>query len=106
MTETLLDRIRGCLDAAMDYNKNDGEKPVALLWPDKQQQWGGVLEPLRETHRIVSFGDYDESAFIGPAYWLRCVVSGTIDPEGLGMILALVLDLLLILILIPNLVSF
>jgi len=83
MTETLLDRIRGCLDAAMDHNRNDGEKPVALLWPDKQQQWGGVLEPLRATHRIVSFGDYDESAFIGPAYWLRCVVSGTIDPEGL-----------------------
>ena len=83
MTETLLDRIRGCLDAAMGYNENDGEKPVALLWPDKQQQWGGVLEPLRETHRIVSFGDYDESAFIGPAYWLRCVVSGALDLVGL-----------------------
>jgi hypothetical protein len=84
MTETLLSQIRERVDAASEaFSVNEGEKPIALLWPDKARQWSDVVPLVRETHRVVTLGERDESAHSGPAYWVRCAIAGTVDLDGL-----------------------
>ena len=59
--------------------------PVALLWPDEGAQWKQVIDRIGEHLPIVTLGDYDPDARRGPAYWIRCVVAGTVDiglPDG------------------------
>lgn len=85
MTDTVLDRIVGAVHAALAYNANAHEVPVALLWPDEGAQWQPVIDRLGALMPVVSLGDYDPSARRGPGYWLRCVVAGTVDagiPDG------------------------
>ena len=85
MTDTVLDRIVASARAALAYNANAHEAPVALLWPDEGAHWQPVVERLSEHVPVVSLGDYDPAARRGPGYWIRCVVAGTVDaglPEG------------------------
>ena len=74
------------LDGRWSTTANVSVAPVALLWPDKARQWEPSIDSLRERLPIVSLGDYDPAARRGPAYWLRCVVAGTVDarrrPDG------------------------
>ncbi len=79
MSESVLDRLVAVLSNAMDYNAGAVEAPVALLWPDEARQWEPVIGPVGEHLPVVSLGDYDADARRGPAYWLRCVVAGTVD---------------------------
>ena len=79
MTDTVLDRIVAAVRAALAYNANAYEAPVALLWPDEGTQWRQVIDRLGQHVPIVSLGDYDSTARRGPAYWVRCVVAGTVD---------------------------
>jgi hypothetical protein len=84
VSETVLDRIVGCLRAALAHDPNVQEAPIALLWPDEGRQWQPVVERIGE-RLLVSLGEYDPAARQGPSYWLRCVVAGTIDaglPDG------------------------
>lgn len=59
----------------------DGQSaPVAILWPDPKEEWRGLLPILRDaTPELLVLGDYDPSAGVGPAIWLRCVVDGTLE---------------------------
>jgi hypothetical protein len=85
VSDTVLDGIVAAVRAAMAYNANAHVAPVALLWPDEGAQWQPVIDRLGEHLPIVSLGDYDPPARRGPAYWLRCIVAGTVDaglPEG------------------------
>jgi hypothetical protein len=85
VTDTVLDRIVAVVGAALEYNANAYEAPVALLWPDEGAQWQPVVDRLGEHVPIVSLGDYDPAARRGPGYWVRCVVAGTVDaglPDG------------------------
>jgi hypothetical protein len=85
MRETVLDRLVGCLRAALDYNTNASVQPVALLWPDETGQWSPVIRRIGERLPVVTLGRYDPEQRQGPAYWIRCVVARTIDvglPEG------------------------
>ena len=85
MSETLLDQIRQCIDtAAASYNPNESETPALMLWPDEGRQWQPIIDELRSSHSIIEHGDYDEALLQGPAYWIRCVVFGSIKPETLG----------------------
>ncbi len=85
MSETVLDRLVTCVSAALAYNANAFAEPVALLWPDEGAQWAPVMNQLSERLPIVSLGEFDPGGRRGPAYWVRCVVAGTVDaglPEG------------------------
>lgn len=85
MSETVLDRLVGCLQTALDYNANASVEPVALLWPDETGQWGPVIHRIGDRLPVVTLGEYDPERRQGPAYWIRCVVARTVDvglPEG------------------------
>ncbi len=85
MSDTVLDRVVACVRAALTYDPNVRVAPVALLWPDEGAQWTRVIDRIGEHLPVVSLGDYDPAARCGPAYWVRCVVAGTVDislPEG------------------------
>ncbi|MEO3810719.1 BREX-1 system phosphatase PglZ type B [Sphaerisporangium sp. B11E5] len=85
LSRTVLDNIIDCLNVAVAYNANVHEKPVALLWPDENAQWQQVIERISKRVPLISLGAYEPSRLRGPAYWIRCVVAGTLDvgvPEG------------------------
>ncbi len=81
MSETVLDRLVAALSDALAYNAGAYEAPIALLWPDEAGQWRSVIDRLGEHLPVVSLGDFDTAARRGPAYWVRCVVAGTVDAE-------------------------
>jgi hypothetical protein len=85
MRETLLDRLESTLRGALDYNENADVAPVVLLWPDRDAQFVDAAAALKPRLPLVTFGAFDERSATGPAYWLRCVIAGTIEadlPEG------------------------
>ncbi|HZJ48963.1 MAG TPA: BREX-1 system phosphatase PglZ type B, partial [Acidimicrobiia bacterium] len=89
MSETVLERLLVRLTEAFAYNANAHVAPVALLWPDGGSQWVTVVDRIRERLPFVSLGDYEPDARRGPAYWVRCVVMGTVDaglPDGLPIV--------------------
>jgi hypothetical protein len=79
VSDTVLDRIAASVRGALAYNANAHVAPVALLWPDEGGQWQPIIERLGEQLPLLSLGEYDPAARRGPAYWVRCVVTGTID---------------------------
>ena len=80
VSETVLDRVVGCLRAALDaFDPNVRVPPVALLWTDEGAQWAPIVPRIAERLPVVSLGAYEPEARRGPAYWLRCVVARTID---------------------------
>ncbi|MGI9189311.1 MAG: BREX-1 system phosphatase PglZ type B [Longimicrobiaceae bacterium] len=79
MTETLLDKLEESLRNALAYNANAKTAPVALLWPDRDRHFAAAAERLRSRLPLLTFGELDASRAQGPAYWLRCVIAGTVD---------------------------
>jgi len=56
--------------------------PVALLWPDPDAQWAGMVPLLRAAlPQFYVLGTCTPADRTGPAIWLRCVVDRTL-PEG------------------------
>lgn len=89
MSDTVLDRLVACLEAALDHNPNAHLAPVALLWPDEARQWEPVINRIASRLPLMRLGDFDPEAIQGPAYWIRCVVAGTVDaglPEGIPIV--------------------
>lgn len=84
MSETVLDRLVAALDGAARSDRNVFDPPVSLLWPDKERQWEGAIERLREQRRVVRLGSHQPGGGSGPAIWLRCVVAGTAVVDGPG----------------------
>ncbi|MDP8931427.1 MAG: BREX-1 system phosphatase PglZ type B, partial [Actinomycetota bacterium] len=81
MSETLLDQVETHLTAALAFNENAEVAPVALLWPDRDRHFAEAVEMLRPRMPILTLGELDEAGGVGPAYWLRCVIAGTVDVE-------------------------
>lgn len=79
MSETVLDRLLTRLAEALTYNANAQVAPAALLWPDDSSQWMPIISRIRERLPIVILGEYDPKSAQGPAYWIRCVVTGRVD---------------------------
>lgn len=89
MSETVLDRLAIALDEAASSDGNVFAPPVAVLWPDRSSQWAGSIARLRERRRLLTLGSHDPAQASGPAYWLRCVVAGTVEvdaPDGLPVV--------------------
>ena len=83
---TLLDALVSAVLRAGAYNKNDQAPPTVVLWTDKERQWEALLPQLRQ--RLPSLLTFDAAHFApaqrrGPAYWLRCMIAGTLPDDRL-----------------------
>ena len=80
---TFLDHLVEALETASDYNKQDLAPPAAVIWPDNERQWEGLLPRLHERSPIFTLGHYAPDERTGPAYWLRCIIARTIPHPSL-----------------------
>jgi hypothetical protein len=76
LTGTIADALAESLKAAGTYNQGDKAPPVAVLWPDPERQWAGVVAALRDKLPILTLGAFDEAADSGPGVWIRTVLGG------------------------------
>lgn len=81
MSQTLLDQVQAALVSAAGFNENAEVRPAALLWPDRDRQFEHAVGALSARLPVVRLGDYSPSDQTGPAYWLRCVIAGTVDVD-------------------------
>jgi hypothetical protein len=79
--KTLLDTLVEALQRAGTYNRNDQTAPAAVLWPDKERLWEPVIARLRTRLPLLTFGRYAPEQRSGPAYWLRCMIAGTLEDQ-------------------------
>lgn len=89
MSGSVFDRLVGRLREALDYNANAFAPPVALLWPDEGGLWQRIMSRVSRELPVLTLGPFDPEANRGPAYWIRCVVAGTIEtglPKGLPVV--------------------
>ena len=78
--DTIIERLKACIDAAAVYNPNDAVEPAAIIWTDSADQWSPVIPQLRRVlPHLLALGEYEREANTGPAIWLRCVVDGVVD---------------------------
>lgn len=82
---TLLVALVEALRRASIYNRNDQAAPAAVLWPDKERLWEPIIGRLRAQLPLLTFGPYLPEQRGGPAYWIRCMLAGTLAdrlPDG------------------------
>lgn len=76
--DELVQRVR----EAGAFASGDQAKPAAILWPDGEKRWLGILSELKSLlPELYSLGAYAPGDRSGPAIWLRCVEAGTEKPE-------------------------
>lgn len=76
--ERLAQRVRAVAEA---YTTGDQTPPAAILWPDGDRRWAGVLAELKTLiPELYVLGDFAPTDKTGPAIWLRCVEARTV-PE-------------------------
>lgn len=69
--------------ASSRVNKGVQAAPAVILWPDKERQWQNVVpQMLQELPELYILGPYEPERRIGPAIWLKCAVSRTLDVGG------------------------
>jgi hypothetical protein len=85
VTEQLfIDALVGALDSARRATGGAGYAPAAaLLWPDESREWEPLAELVSGRLAVLTLGQYDAGRNRGPAYWLRCIVDGSIRVERL-----------------------
>lgn len=73
----VIDALRDTIRLNATYNHDVQVAPFCILWPDKDEQWKASIPLLRrELPELITLGPYDLAKRMGPAIWLRCVVSG------------------------------
>jgi hypothetical protein len=77
MTETVLERIVELLERGGRQASPDQVAPVAVLWPDPENEFRGIVTRLAAAVELVRLGTYDPAARTGPGIWVRCVLAGT-----------------------------
>lgn len=73
--EELAARVRAMASA---YTEGDQTPPAAILWPDGDRRWAGVLTDLMASlPELYALGDFNPEDRTGPAIWLRCIEART-----------------------------
>ena len=71
---TLLEAIQKSLFAAGRHAPGE-VAPVAILWPDPDMQWSGLIPQLRHLMpELIVLGPFAPKDRQGPAIWLRCMI--------------------------------
>lgn len=77
---TFLDALVDALDTARRTTGGGGQAaPAALVWPDQACEWEPIAQLVGGRVRVLTLGDFDANQRRGPAYWLRCVIDGSIE---------------------------
>lgn len=78
----LLEHLIRSIRSASAYNPEIQVAPVCILWPDPERQWESIIPMLQQNMpELCVLGDYAPERRMGPAIWLRCVLtSGSIPP--------------------------
>jgi hypothetical protein len=80
-----IDALADALDGVRRATAGGGlSVPAALIWPDEARDWEPLAQALSARLPVLTLGEFDGAARRGPAYWLRCVVDGSILVHGLG----------------------
>ncbi len=77
--ESLIETIR----QAGVYDKADQTPPAAILWTDKDRHWEALIPILRTRLPLLSLGSYSPQHRTGSAYWIRCMIAGTLPDDML-----------------------
>ena len=81
----VVERLKASLEAASAHNPSDAERPVAVLWTDRDSQWRPILARLRALMpQLLTLGEYEPEDRTGPSIWLRCVVDRVLELPGLA----------------------
>jgi len=77
----LLDHLIRTIRSAANHNAEAQAAPVCILWPDHDRQWQSAIPALQAAMpELFVLGTYDPAARMGPAIWLRCMLSGVLPP--------------------------
>lgn len=78
----LFEHLIRSIRSASAYNPEIQVAPVCILWPDPERHWENIIPKLQQNMpELCVLGDYAPERRMGPAIWLRCVLtSGSIPP--------------------------
>ena len=77
MTETVLERLIDLLERAGRHGSPDQAPAAAVLWPDPENEFQGIMARVGAAVPLVTLGPYGAGARAGPGIWIRCVLAGT-----------------------------
>lgn len=81
---SLIDQLKESICSMARYNPEIQVAPACILWPDKDQQWTGIIADLQEVMpELLVLGVHNPQLRTGPGIWLRCAIAGQI--EGLEL---------------------
>ena len=84
---TVIEALRFSLEGASVHNPGDTEKPVSVLWMDRDAQWQPLLPRLQALMPQLLVHDLDgyrPEDRVGPSIWLRCVIDRALELPGLS----------------------
>ena len=77
----LLEHLIRSIRSASAYNPEIQVAPVCILWPDPERQWESIIPMLQQNMpELCVLGDYAPERRMGPAIWLRCVLTSHLSP--------------------------
>ncbi|MEI6415134.1 MAG: BREX-1 system phosphatase PglZ type B [Pseudomonadota bacterium] len=78
---TLAQRLVAALrTTAQSYAAGDQVPPCAVLWPDPERGWEGVVPALQAMlPELFVLGEYAPEKRTGPALWLRCIEARVVE---------------------------
>lgn len=80
----VIQHLNKAIRSAAVFNREVQVAPACILWPDHDRQWEPIISRLQvELPELFVLGDYHPENRIGPAIWLRCVISEKIDEVNL-----------------------
>jgi hypothetical protein len=73
----IIDHLQKSIRDAAKFNPEVQVAPVCILWPDRERQWEAIIPVLKvKLPELFCLGKYAPEKHIGPAIWLRLVISG------------------------------
>lgn len=73
----VLDHLLKAVRDTAVFNPDVQVAPACIMWPDRDRQWEAVVPVLQaELPELMILGNFAPDKRIGPAIWLRCVITG------------------------------
>ena len=79
----LLNHLIQSICSTAVYNPEIQVAPVCIMWPDPEWQWESIIPMLQQNMpELCVLGDYAPERRMGPAIWLRCVLTSCPIPPA------------------------